>query len=707
MADREQIYTAIRNAHAAGDANAVRKLGDYLASLPEEAQKTESPAPEAFPDVYAGAGGFNPMLPRIAGAAEVLGEAAGIPKGADLDNPANAAGPLETLGSLATGAVATPAAGLAGLGQAVWNKVVPKRFEGAPAADTVRNVQEGLTYQPRTAVGQGFTSAVTAPLRAASNATNAAGEKVTDVTGSPALGTFVKSAGDIAPALLLKGESGGLRGRAPIVKQAPAQIAENYARSHGLDWDNLGDGIKAKLSDIAAKAGNLDGLNPSAVAREAKFSSLKVPVPATRGVLERDRGTLLNENNAASTKAGAPIADIHAAANQALLDNLDVLKGKVSGTGKTAASATSPEQAGAVVQGAARAKQAASKARYDALYTKARATEPNASVHAGPLLNMLDSNPEVQHLGFMQGWFKKAGIDGPSTQVRLADLQDLRSKASAIAKTGGTDGYYAAQVAKAIDEAMQQVPASAKAWKEAAEAFKASKREFSDQGAVSDLVENSTSTDRATALSNTVKAVTRGTPEEIRQVKQTLLTGPDEAVRAAGRKAWREIRAQVIQDIKDRSTNGVAPLKDGSPNLTPSGLKRAIDSYGPQKLDEIFGPGTVKELNRILEVAQDAKTIPPTGGAAVGSTTTQQILNFLGKGLTKGLDKVPVIGKLGGALTQSAIDTVAERTAIKRATTTPLSEALNAKPKSTTRPEVSKAGKQATIYSIATGATKK
>jgi hypothetical protein len=36
MATREEIYTAIRNADKAGDSAAVRKLGDYLKTLPAE-----------------------------------------------------------------------------------------------------------------------------------------------------------------------------------------------------------------------------------------------------------------------------------------------------------------------------------------------------------------------------------------------------------------------------------------------------------------------------------------------------------------------------------------------------------------------------------------------------------------------------------------------------------------------------------------------
>jgi len=114
--------------------------------------------------------------------------------------------------------------------------------------------------------------------------------------------------------------------------------------------------------------------------------------------------------------------------------------------------------------------------------------------------------------------------------------------------------------------------------------------EFQDQGAVANLVDNASRTDRATALENTTKTITSGSLEDVRNIKRTLLTGGDETTRTAGRQAWRDVRAQVIQGIKDDATKSVAVNVDGSPNLTPAALKSSIERLGPQKLDEIFGP---------------------------------------------------------------------------------------------------------------------
>lgn len=723
MATREEIYTAIRNADAAGDSKSVRALGEYLKTMPADSV-AETPASPA--DVPGSPEFVALHTARQKAADDELASQTGVMHGVknfagDVLDFGKAAGDVGlTLGAQA---VMTPLAGVAG--------AVTAPFGGSDkAADVVRAVQ-GAAYTPKSELGQAAVGNIQKPFEYVAGKADAAGGAVSDITGSPALGTMVNTAIQGAPALLSRGTrsafSSAARGVVDTVKQvtpagraaaaaqtaalaaesatAAAAKAENYAGSVGLDWNSLSGEIKAQLTDIAKSAGQLEKLDPQALARAAKFGSLRTPVPATRGILERDRGTLLNENNAASTKAGQPIADIHAAANAALIDNLDVLKGRVSGTGKTAAIATSPEQAGGAVQGAARGKQLLAKSKTRAAYDRADSSpEAQVKVDTNAVRELISKLPDADQFKYAKSWLER-NSEGAGSGTKIIDLQELRKLATRKAANGGEDALYAHDLMEAIDSATEAV--AGPLYKEARAAHIAERTEFGDQAAVADLVDNTSRTDRATALSNTVRAVTSGAPEEIRQVKRTLLTGGDEATRTAGRQAWREVRTQVIEDIKARATRGIAPLKDGTPNLAPSGLKSAIDSYGAAKLDEIFGSGTTKELMRILDVAQDAKTIPPTGGAAVGSTTTQQLINFLQKGLTKGLDKIPGIGKLGAAGVQALSDTASERAAVNRATTTPLGDLAKAAAKAGARGQKRAALKDTTISSLATGEKKR
>jgi hypothetical protein len=716
MATREEIYAAIKNADAAGDSASVRKLGEYLKSLPEESAPAVSPGSiqdiaqhqQRLADLTAELEHDQEPLTKLRRVSDNLTEA-----GKDWFK-----GGAESAATIGSQMVSTPVAGLTGL---VMSPVSPfgaavrgvSKLAGVDVPNSgtiVENVQNAFTYRPRSEAGQQSVENISKPFTWFAGKADRAGEAVSKATGSPALGATVNTAIQAIPMILTKG------GRAPLVNAGRAAVdtarasiggdaaaaaaraqtaaveaqstaaaaanAEKYARSVGLDWDALAGEIKTKLTDIARTSGELERLDPAALKRYATLQGLKVPVPATRGALERNSVQLRNEGNTAATAEGAPIRAIQEAGDNALQANLDVLRGRVAGRGNTAATATSAEEAGATVQGAARAKEAASKANYDRLYKIARETEPEARASVAPVTDLLTENPEIQHLGWVQTWLNRAaklagGKEGQPiaiTDATLAELDDLRKLAAANAKSPGDKGFYAKQVSAAIDQAMQDVPAAAKAWGAARDAFKAHKMQFAEQGAVADLVDQSTRTDRATALEKTVDTITKGSLEDIRKVKKTLLTGGDEATRAAGKKAMREIRAQVLDRIKREATKSATEKADGTPNLSVARLKQVIDSYGPEKLDEIFGPGNAREVYRILDAAKIVKTVPAQG-IPVGSSTLQNIFAFLGKGL----DKIPLVGKSAVDIARGAAkvkEIGADARTASAATTTPLNEAL-------------------------------
>lgn len=677
MATRDEIYTAIRNADKAGDSAAVRTLGDYLKAMPADdaapkpvdASTTHEMALKRAKQFEDQAAAERAKQPGVVGNA--LGVAGNFAKGVG-----------DTALNLGSQVAAVPVAGLAGISQGIQNTYDQAAGNpvGMSAADRVAKVQNAMTYQPRSDVGQAAQANIAAPVQWLKDKADSAGGVVTDVTGSPLVGTAVNTGIQMLPALVLH-EAGPLGkvniGTAPVAA-AGTTAAEAALRAKayvtgtaGLDWNALSDSLKAKLTTIAQSAGQLDKLDPVALAREAKLQSLPVPVPATAAQLTRDPVALRNEGNVSATAAGAPIRDVHLAANQALLDNLDVLKGKVSGSGATAASATTPEEVGASVQGAARGKLELAKAKTKAAYQAAQDSgETAAKVDTTPILDMIEKTPDQSHYGYAKAWMK-GNTEGAGSGVSINDLEDLRKAAVAKAMNGGEDGYYAGKLINAIDAATDG--AGGKLYQAARAARKAQGTEFEEQGPVSDLVSNASRTDRTTALSNTVKTITSGAPEDIRTIKQTLLTGGDTATRTAGRQAWRDVRAQVIQQIKDDASSSVAPNVDGSPNLTAIGLQRAIAKYGPQKLDEIFGPGTTRQIGAIMDAAKTVKTSPPT--AAVGSSTFANVLAFLEKGLTK----VPVVGGPVADIARGVVQLKNMGSGAREAqaaTVTPLNEAL-------------------------------
>lgn len=599
--------------------------------------------------------------------------------------------------NLGSQAIATPVAGIAGLLQGAKN-----RLQGDPsnmsAADRIAQVQGALTYQPRTDAGKAIQGVVAKPAQWLAAGADKAGQAASDATGSPAIGAAVNTGVQALPALLMKRTS-TVVGDATAEQAATtaASRAQSYAGRIGLDWDSLSDSIKTKLTGIAQNAGDLAKLDSAGVKREAQLQSLAVPVPATRGQLLRDPVQLRNEGNASATNAGAPIRNIHLDQNQALLDNLDALKKGVSGTGDTAATTSNSQQTGASIQGAARAKLAFQQAKVKQLYQAAQDSGETAKlVDTTPIENLIAQTPDQTHYGYAKQWIKQNAGDtkavpttrrdslgmqyeekpGAPVGTSINDLEDLRKAAVAKAMNGGEDGYYAGKLISAIDTATEG--AGGDLYKSARAARKAQALEFGDQGAVADLVDNSSRTDRATALENTTKAIANGSIEDVQKVKKTLLEGGDATTQQAGQKAWNDLRAQLVQDIKDKATRGASPNERGVQELTAPGLKRAIDSYGPQKLNEIFGPEAHRQLSDILDATQTVKTVPPSRVA--GSSTVANAMAFLEKAITRMPGGGMVADLARGATKLRDIGAVSRDA--RAATMTPLSEVYSQSSKS-------------------------
>lgn len=186
--------------------------------------------------------------------------------------------PLRVLGS---SAIATPVAGLAGLGTAATNAI---GLTDTPAADVVERVQGALTYQPRTQAGQASTDAIMYPLEKLAQGADWLGQKGADATGSPAVGAAINTAVNFAPSLLLKGRVGKVQHNVsrpvPVGRPAAAGAAPKSApapaltqRAAGLEEVSspnparaaIDAGYRLKPSETGAKAGSVvEGLTGSA-----------------------------------------------------------------------------------------------------------------------------------------------------------------------------------------------------------------------------------------------------------------------------------------------------------------------------------------------------------------------------------------------------------------------------------------------------------
>jgi len=533
---------------------------------------------------------------------------------------------------LASGAIAAPIAGLAGLATAGARQLGVTQ---ADPADVVRGIQEAMTYQPRSVKGQRASEALGYPFQKLAEGADFAGRTTADVkrapimgktAGGPAGGAFINTAIQALPGVLLSGKMGkpspgprtgnwgwGKPGANPAEAAARGWVSSNTS----LDWSRLPDSFRAQLTEIAADSKNLSRLNPAAIERQARLAELNVP--ATRGQITRDPVALRNEGNVSATEAGKPIRDVYVAQNKALIDNLEGMRPKMP------TDAATPEAAGRTVQSAARSKLALQERKVKALYKQAdEAGETAVKVDATPLLELIEKTPDVTQYGWAQSWMKKVGLE-PGAGVPIRDLESLRQAAVARAKDGGTAGHYAGQLIKAIDEATDG--AGGNLYKQARAARKAQAMEFDEQSGVARLVSDKSRTDPAVPLEQTWrKTVVGGSIADLERVKRSLLTGGDAATRTAGKQAWRAIQQQTMDHIVGKATKSVSKFEDGAANLTPAALRQAVNEIGPAKIERIFGRGSYADLKKIMDAADDVKTQPPAG--FVGSPTMANMLAF-------------------------------------------------------------------------------
>jgi hypothetical protein len=555
------------------------------------------------------------------------------------------AGAAEAALHVGTGMVATPINELIAAGA----DALPG---GRTGADVIDNPPVG-TYQPRTEIGKNIVGGINTLMTPITAAIEWGADTSNPDPAVRATGHLIKAGIGVLP-LVGMGRTRGARATAarpraePYISEAPemARARDYVSQKTTLDWNAIPQALKTQLTAIAKDSRTLDNLDPAALERQVLIESLPAPLPATRGQLTRDPVQLRNEGNVSATERGKPIRQIYQSQNRAILENLQILQGRSRGN------AASPEAVGESVQGAARGKLELQRREVSRLYREAeQAGDLQGRVSALPVRAVLENSPDLTHLGWVGTWLdqvrgrlesravnnKEPGPIPDRNSVTLKELEDLRQAAVARAMDGGTEGYYAGKVISAIDQATEG--AGGTAYQSARAARRAQAMEFEEQGGVARLVENRSRTDRATALEDTWRrTVVGGSIDELRAVKRTLLTGGDGATRTAGRQAWRDLRAQTLQEIYNQATRSVTRFEDGSPNVTPAALERALKAVGPAKLEELFGPGTVAQLDKIMEATRIVKTEPPTGFK--GSPTFANAIAFL----ERTLSKVPFLG---------------------------------------------------------------
>jgi len=593
-------------------------------------------------------------------------------------------GNVETLGQMASGMVATPVAGLSGMAQGAYNVLAPAfgGTEGRPAAQRIEEVQQGLTYQPRSEAGKVASQTVAIPFQKLAEGANYAGERTAEATGSPLIGATVRAVPDLVMSLLAPEARGAMSavGRG-MVRAAPraaaagagagtvagnATAAQQWATSKGLSWGSLPAETKLALSKVATDASKLDALDPLAVQREANLR--KFGMTPTRGMVTRDPLQLQAEQLSKSSDAGSPLRQIDLDNNAALSAAVDSLK---------SAPTKGARQTGEAVQNVLRGRLNAMKQQVRKLYDAAeQAGELQGPVKIDGLVDYLNNHGDPTQVSYVRARLKaigaikrgKNGLEATGKPVSLEELEAIRKTAVKRGADGGTQGHYASEVKSVIDEITDG--AGGDAYKAARKARAQMGEEFERTGIINQLVKKRGKTnDRAVALESTWrKSVVGGSADDLAAVKQSLFKGGQKGIAA-----WDDLRNATIDHIYERATGGPKNER-GQVNVNWDGLRRAIDKIGSDKLEMMVGKAGAKKLNEILEAAEIAKTQPPMG--IKGSPTVDKFLTLMDKlGAVPGVGGVAEIAK-GAVKSVGKLRDIGKRGRdLRTATTTPLTQA--------------------------------
>lgn len=170
-------------------------------------------------------------------------------------------GPAEAALHVGSSMVAAPVAGLAGIGSMLAGSSTP--------GDTVRNVQNAMTYRPRTVEGQLFSKAAEAPFQAYSDLVHAGGQAARNLTGSDLVGTTFDVLGDAAPVvaggLLARGAAADIKPQPRILSPAEQQLLAGREAGFVVNPAESGGFVNRKM---AGMAGNME-LNTGASLKNA------------------------------------------------------------------------------------------------------------------------------------------------------------------------------------------------------------------------------------------------------------------------------------------------------------------------------------------------------------------------------------------------------------------------------------------------------
>lgn len=196
----------------------------------------------------------------------------------------------------------------------------------------------------------------------------------------------------------------------------------------------------------------------------------------------------------------------------------------------------------------------------------------------------------------------------PFGNMKLKELKDALDED--VFKAAGEDVFKQARKAKSeFEKGLSRA--------------KISKFDSRNKNIVRDILENKIDPDQ---LTDKVVFGKSWRKEDLQEVKD-YITDSD-----AGSQAFNDLRADVLQEIKEKSFIG--PMDgDGFKALSRDKLEKTLKNIGKGKLDVLFSPEEVKQLQALLQIA---KLREPVRGTALGRGPSAQAVDKIVSTFDKG-----------------------------------------------------------------------
>ena len=550
--------------------------------------------------------------------------------------------------SALTGAVAAPAGAVAGIYETLTGGKYGTKEGIQQGQKRATEVQQALTYQPRTQAGQDILQTV----GQAAEATKIPPVLVPEVAGFAPLAPAAKAQIQDQFARLKATPTLGVQAPAappsPVsnVNIPPTRRAELQAQMTAKPATMAPADVAAMQAQFEAKktalpkaqepgkpevpvtplpvsneeAKRLIGVGAAEVTPEKlrvqRAKELPVPIELSKDQATRDPADVrFARETAKDPVLGQALQTKYADDNLKIQKNLDNF---IESTGAEYAGAA-PGEVGQLLVNAIGPYQQARKNAIGPAYDAARsAGEMNMPVPVNRLTDFVEKNQSAAKnapvISAVQSEIQRLAKGG---EITINDLEEIRKMANILAQDQGPNSHYGKQAIRIIDKMTEGK--GGELYQKARRLNAEYMREFEDTPVVKNLLAMKRgTTQRAVAIEDLVeKSMLKGPKSDVVQLFSTLQkAGPE------GQQMINELRGYVAQRIKDEATKGVGRDINGLPYVSTHGLnKMIVDLDRSGKLDLLFGKQGAEHYRTLNEVTKDLQTVPvgttnPSGTAS-------------------------------------------------------------------------------------------